>query len=230
MTSLDAGIVLFGFATMVWLGDISQYLSKKFPRFVFLSALPVFVFTIATMEYVLVRYADQFPPGFVTFLFVLDNALGQVFLASLALIGSFYLLYPWLKMSRAMLPKHVANEIALLKPPPIKGSGAVYIYINFVLAGLMAVALFTYLRPVVFGNSCEYSLDVFCVRISVFVQVVSTSLNLGNFFAKSLVAVGTLAPSLGVVKVTLEIFKQVKEAKENNQDVSEKEILTLSDE
>jgi len=209
-------IILFGFSSMVWMGEISHYFAIKYPRFVTLGTLPVFVFTISTAEYVILTYARLLPSSVSTFIFSLDNALGMLLVASLTLICAFYLLFPFLKLGRDSLPKEVAKEISLFKNPPIKGIGATYIYVSFLIVSLAGVIMLPSINLFLFG-ACSESFDVLCSRFSVFTvrfaNYISVNISLNEIVAQIVVATGALTAMLGVVKASIDIYKVMKENK-----------------
>lgn len=217
MTILDLGITLFGFSTMVWTGELSSYLAKRFPSIVMVGLFLVLVPMVATVEYILVRLAGLLPAGIPTFVFSVDNSVGVTFLASISLMGSLYLLFPFLKVAHAALPRHIAQEVSITKPPPSKGSGAAYIYISFVVVGLTSVALYKFLQLPLFGQ-CTEPIDVLCVRISTFVvraaNYLNMNLSINPIIAQFLAVVGAIASILGVIKTGLEIRKLVKSSHE----------------
>jgi len=214
MNATNFVIILFGFSSMVWMGEVSMYFAINYPRFVTLGTLPVFVFMISTAEYILLTYARYLPSGFSTFIFSLDNALGMILVALLTLICAFYLLYPFLKMGRDLLPKQVAQEVSIFKSPPIKGIGATYIYVSFVVVSLCGVLILSPLNQFLFGV-CSEPVGALCARFSVFTvrfaNYISVNISLNEVVAQIVVATGALTAMLGVVKASIDIYKAMKE-------------------
>jgi hypothetical protein len=206
-------IILFGFSTMVWMSEISQYFAVKYPRFIIVGIFPVFVSTISTIMYIILTYAKLLPAGFSTFLFAVDNALGMIFVASLDLICAFYLLFPFLKLGRDFLPKQVAKEISIFKNPPLKGSGATYIFVSFLAIMTAGILILPSLNQFLFGT-CNEPFAVLCTRFSVFTvksaNYLSVNISLNEVIAQILVVTGALAAVLGVVQSIIEIYKAIK--------------------
>lgn len=203
---------------MVWMGEISQYLAVKHPRFVIVGIFPVFVSMISTVLYVFLTYTKLLPSGFSTLLFAVDNALGIIFVASLDLICAFYLLFPFLKLARDSLPRQVAKEISIFKTPPLKGMGAIYINVSILVISLAGTLMLPSLNLFLFGV-CNEPYDSLCTRFSIFTirfaNYLSVNISLNEVVAQILVVTGGITAILGVVQASIEIFKAFKENKKD---------------
>lgn len=226
MTPINLFIIWLGFSTMVWLGELANYVAIRFPRMVFIMGVPILTVTFGTVEYILVTGGNILPGGISTYFFSLDNAIGLMFLASISIISAYYLSYPILKIGLSFLPINIASEISLFKPPPTKGAGSIYVFIAFVVVLSIAVLFLNYFSRTLFG-ACTQTISVLCVRFSIFSEIFSNYLNtnlfLNKVFAQILALIGVLASILGVIKTIQEIQKNINSQKVQPDNLLEKQ-------